>query len=233
MSQELVLDLRGVAVSGAHHLGRSTGPTLRMESRLTPGCHAVVVQSPLQADALILTCTGLQKARQGRPRLGGKNPYTSPRTRLCIASTLAEELPAEQWPEGISVADVVREVELSYSSFNPTDQPRRFSWEHVEDLKHRSYCTLENEQRRRISLELALSHPGPQLALLYEPWSIIHGGKYPEQRLLMEIRRLVRQGCIVVLLTVSEQQAERYSPRLIHPSLQYTRRSLVSLGARR
>ncbi len=233
MSQELNLDLRGVEMTGAPGFKRGTASRLRMESRLSPGCHAVVVQSPKQADSLILTCAGLQKALRGRPKIAGKNPYSSPRTRAQIVSLLAHELETDDFRDSESVAHVVEQLTEATGSTLGEKSGAKRALEHLTSLKNRSFSSLSNDERRTVMLELALSHPAPHLALLYEPWSVIADPDYPEQRLLSEVRRLVRQGCVVVLLTVSEQQGERYSPRLIHPSLEYSRGSFSSRGGQR
>jgi len=211
MMHSLYFDLRGVLLPAApKNTGQFEG-TLRLDARLTPGCYAVLVQTPAQGDAFILSCSGLLRARQGQLQLDGENPHRSPTTRSRIVSLLAQEMSLEEEPRAQTVEQFVRRLP-HLARGKASSLP-----EALHPLRLRPVAQLNHEERRRLMLELALGHAAPQLALLYEPWSTLEGEPTPEQRLLNEVQRLVHQGCVVVLVTVSRAQAERYSAQLLQP----------------
>ena len=199
-------------------------------NQLEPGCHAVVMPTAEQADAFILSCAGLKPTEQGQVRIGSQNPYTTPKLRAQIVSLLAQELEPELWSKRRPCSELFSYL-LSIQSTVWSDASRHSRlMDRLAQFKNRLTHTLSGDERRVIMLEFALAHPSPKLALLYEPWTAMQvlAGQVPERDLLNELSRLVQTGCIVVLLTVSEHQAERYSEHVIRPSTVKTTRSKFS-----
>lgn len=188
-------------------------------SQLGSGCHAVVMPSAEQADAFILGCAGLKPTHQGRVRIGSQDPYLTPKLRAQIVSLLAQELEPQLWSQRSKCSELFAYL-LNIQATTWRDAQRRSSLlTQLARFNDRPIQSLNNDERRIIMLEFALAHPSPQLALLYEPWSAIQAptAEAPERRMLSELSRLVQAGSIVVLVTVSEHQAKRYSEKLVHP----------------
>jgi ABC-type cobalamin/Fe3+-siderophores transport system ATPase subunit len=222
------LSLEGVEFPGALGKSAMSAPALRLASTLKPGCHCAVMQSNVQSDALIQSCSGLQLPLGGTVRLNGSAPYFSPRTRSQIVSLQAEEFVTEQVAGKLKVQQLAQQATAQWRSSTPLTILSLFERGPLAAFRDRSVASLDNHEKRIVMLELALQHQAPRLALLFEPWSVIQpiSEEPPERRLLLELNRLVELGCIVLLVTVSQHQAERYSSQIIHPVLTRSRSKL-------
>ena len=74
-----------------------------MEAQFKKGCHAIVVQDEAQADAFLLTCTGMKRPLWGRVRYNQVDVHSSPSARAQMASLYREELsePDDALHEGV------------------------------------------------------------------------------------------------------------------------------------
>lgn len=218
MNHKLHLELNGVQFADSLLHDRQTAPQ-SIGLGLDSGCHAVVMQTSEQADSFILSCSGLRPALRGRVKIGSEDPYTTPKLRAQIVSVLAQEIDLEYRFKHGKCSDLFADLlSVEPALWNQTQRARLL--ERLAPFRDRPSHSLTNDERRLIMLEYALAHPSPQLALLYEPWSVIltRNSEAPERRLLEELNRLVESGCIVVLLTLNEEHAVRYSGHVVRPT---------------
>lgn len=219
MKDELHLDLRGVECAARPPSARGKPQSLRLDVKLSGGCHVVVVENEQHADALIGTWSGLWRPVQGRVRLQGHDPFEEPPTRASVVSLFTNESPLLESLARLSVNQLWGWAERQWGSHGPKRTPLPAA---LLPLQHRLLGSLDLRESRSLMLELALSHPKPSLALFYEPWSALDATEQesPEKRCLTELARLVERGTVVVLLTISERQAEHYgTPPILHPSI--------------
>lgn len=217
MNHKLPLDLHGVQFADSLLHDRQTAP-LSIGLGLDSGCHAVVMQTSEQADSFILSCAGLKPALRGRVKMGSEDPYTTPKLRAQIVSVLAQEFDLEYRFKHGKCSDLFAYLlSIEPTLWNQTHRARLL--ERLAPFRDRPSHSLTNDERRLIMLEYALAHPSPKLALLYEPWTVILAlnNEAPERRLLDELNRLVQSGCVVILLTLDEDHAARYSGHVVRP----------------
>jgi len=213
---EFSLDVRGVGFAVQPLLGRGPRQAMHLETQFKKGCHAIVVQDEAQADAFLLTCTGMRRPLWGRVRANQHDVYNSPTARAQMVSLYREELSFDD--------DFMRQRVTGFFNWaiaqmhhgSSTGRPRLPVA--LVALAERRLCDLEPQERRLVMCEIAFCHPAPRVAVLYEPWSVLGSTATlsPERRWLEELRKLVDLGAIVLLVTKSEEQAARSTAHVLH-----------------
>lgn len=215
---ESTFDLRGVGFAVGPALGRGRQQAMHLEAQFKKGCHAVVVQDEAQADAFLLTCTGMKRPLWGRVRYNQLDVHSSPGARAQMASLYREELNAEDDLTQLRVEAFFNSAlaQLYQANSVRTDAARLPPT--LVALAERKLNDLAPLERRLLMCELAFCHPAPRVAVLYEPWSVLQGtaSLSPERRWLDELRRLTGLGAIVLVVTKSQEQAVRATAHVLH-----------------
>lgn len=215
---ETTLDLRGVGFAVKPGQGRGRQDVMHLEAQFKRGCHAVVVQDEAQADAFLLTCTGMTRPLWGRVRYNQKDVHSSPTARAKMASLYREEL---DWMGDLTQQRVDTFFSYALAQLHHTNSvqtaPPRLPATLVA-LANRKVSDLEPWERRLLMCEVAFCHPAPGVVFLYEPWSVLNGtaSASPERRWLDELRRLTGLGAIVLVVTKSQEQAVRATAHVLH-----------------
>ncbi|MGY3040421.1 ABC-2 type transport system ATP-binding protein [Rhodanobacter sp. TND4EL1] len=153
------------------------------------------------AIALLL---GLVRPDAGSAQLFGEDPQAiEPRRRIGVMLQNAE------LPPTLRVGELLRLT----ASYYPTPRPLQESAElaGVSDLLKRPYAKLSGGQQRRVQFALALCGR-PELLFLDEP--TVGMDIDARQHLWSTIRRLIAEGCAVLLTTHYLEEAEALADRV-------------------
>lgn len=187
-------------------------PALSLDFR--PGMHALVTSRQHFAQALLECMAGLRSTkgsffRGPRIRLGKESPENSPRLRARLGLLLADEPPL---PGGPSVRDSLARLLEMRSSEESEELLRPESLPLCSGLLDRSSSSLSAEERRRVSLALALSFRKPRALFLYHP--LRHLNAEDADTVLDRLRHHADAETIIVCVTPNRAEAERLSPRI-------------------
>jgi len=215
---ESTLDLRGVGFAVQPAPGRGRHQAMHLEAQFKKGCHAIVVQDEAQADALLLTCTGMKRPLWGRVRYNQQDVHNSPAARAQMTSLYREELTELEafTQQRVGAFFNWALTQLHQTNSVQADPPRLPVA--LASLADRKLSELEPFERRLLMCEIAFCHPAPRVAVLYEPWSVLGGtvSLSPERRWLDELRRLTGLGAIVLVVTMSQEHAVRTTAHVLH-----------------
>jgi ABC-2 type transport system ATP-binding protein len=154
------------------------------------------------AIALLL---GLIRADAGRVELFGEEPYS-----LRARRRIGVMLQSATLPQTLRVGELLRLTMSYYPSPRPFDESVELAG--VGDLLARPYGKLSGGQQRRVQFAMALCGR-PELLFLDEP--TVGLDIDARQKLWVAIRRLVAEGCAVVLTTHYLEEAEALAQRVV------------------
>jgi ABC-type cobalamin/Fe3+-siderophores transport system ATPase subunit len=174
------------------------------------------------AQALLMCASGLMTPLRGSVRLGGVNPFRSPKLRAHFPVLLADEpslprpTPTGEWlrlfdKKPKTVAETITAILKTRRNFTSEPEINLEKMPLISGLLKRPALSLDDNERRRVSLAISLSHPSPQALLLYEPLANLN----PSEALWATelLRRRALDGVIVVIATLRERTARRLSSR--------------------
>lgn len=148
---------------------------------------------------------GLVRADGGRVQLFGKDPQDIEARRRVGVMLQSAVLPAT-----LSVAELLRLTMSYYPAPRTLDESAELAG--VTDLLSRRYAGLSGGQQRRVQFAMALCGR-PELLFLDEP--TVGMDIEARQKLWAAIRRLVAEGCAVVLTTHYLEEAEALAQRVV------------------
>ncbi|WP_267222784.1 ABC transporter ATP-binding protein [Dyella silvae] len=148
---------------------------------------------------------GLVRADAGRVELFGKDPqHIDARRRIGVM------LQSAMLPGTLTVAELLRQTMSYYPA--PRRQEETVQLAGIADLLQRRYANLSGGQQRRVQFAIALCGR-PELLFLDEP--TVGMDIDARQKLWIAIRRLVNEGCAVVLTTHYLEEAEALAQRVV------------------
>ena len=147
---------------------------------------------------------GLQRPDSGRAELFGRDPQD-----IVARRNIGVMLQDAELPPTLRVGELLRQGASYYPA--PRDVAECAGIAGVEDLLQRRYGRLSGGQKRRVQFALALVGR-PRLLFLDEP--TVGLDLQARQRLWAAIRRLIADGCGVVLTTHYLEEAEALADRV-------------------
>lgn len=148
---------------------------------------------------------GLARADAGQVELFGKDPQDiDARRRIGVM------LQSAALPPTLRVSELLRLTMSYYPSPRPLEESAQLAG--ITDLLSRRYAALSGGQQRRVQFALALCGR-PELLFLDEP--TVGMDIDARQKLWLAIRRLVTEGCAVVLTTHYLEEAEALAQRVV------------------
>lgn len=148
---------------------------------------------------------GLTRADAGKVELFGKDPQDiDARRRIGVM------LQSAFLPSTLTVSELLR-LTMSYYPA-PRSMEESAEMAGIADLLSRRYAALSGGQQRRVQFALALCGR-PELLFLDEP--TVGMDIDARQKLWVAIRRLVAEGCAVVLTTHYLEEAEALAQRVV------------------
>ncbi|HEU4670892.1 MAG TPA: ABC transporter ATP-binding protein [Dyella sp.] len=148
---------------------------------------------------------GLVRPHSGRARLFGADPQdVAARRRIGVM------LQSAALPPTLRVGELLRLTASYYPAPRPLAESAELAG--IDDLLTRPYGKLSGGQQRRVQFALALCGR-PDLLFLDEP--TVGMDIEARQKLWAAIRRLVREGCAVVLTTHYLEEAEALAQRVV------------------
>ena len=148
---------------------------------------------------------GLARADAGRVELFGRHPQEiDARRRIGVM------LQSASLPPTLRVSELLRLTMSYYPSPRPLEETAQLAG--IADLLSRRYGALSGGQQRRVQFALALCGR-PELLFLDEP--TVGMDIDARQKLWVAIRRLVTDGCAVVLTTHYLEEAEALAQRVV------------------
>lgn len=191
-----VLELSAVAVDGLR------GADLTLDA----GVHAVLGAPADGTSELVAVATGIIRARRGRVRVQGQDPFSSPEARRSTAALLPEErlIPAR------SVAASVARA-LALAGEKPGTQDDALAALGLGSWANRRPASLGAGELRAVALSLALARPKPSVVALYEPLGV---PGVTRQVVLDAMARLAAAGACVLCVTASARDAGEASSTL-------------------
>jgi ABC-2 type transport system ATP-binding protein len=148
---------------------------------------------------------GLVQADAGQVELFGRHPHEiDARRRIGVM------LQSAALPSTLRVSELLRLTMSYYPSPRPLNETVQFAG--IVDLLPRRYAALSGGQQRRVQFALALCGR-PELLFLDEP--TVGMDIDARQKLWVAIRRLVAEGCAVVLTTHYLEEAEALAQRVV------------------
>jgi ABC-2 type transport system ATP-binding protein len=148
---------------------------------------------------------GLVRADAGRVELFGKDPQDIDARRRIGVMLQSAMLPAT-----LTVAELLRLTMSYYPTPRALDDTAQLAG--IADLLQRRYAKLSGGQQRRVQFAIALCGR-PELLFLDEP--TVGMDIEARQTLWTAIRRLVNEGCAVVLTTHYLEEAEALAQRVV------------------
>jgi ABC-type sugar transport system ATPase subunit len=195
--------------SGAEALilhGVRVGRGVVLGMRFDPGVH-VLWGEPAEGGAeLAQVLSGTLMPRRGQVRLHGQDPFADPKTRLQIASVLAEEPPLV----GRTVREHVARVHELRGTPVFDDLADKAPW--LSAFGERTADSLDARERRLIGTALALESPAPRLVVLHEPTLL--APELERGRLLERVSAFEDAGAIVVCITSDQRAARQIGGRI-------------------
>lgn len=148
---------------------------------------------------------GLARADAGQVELFGKDPQDiDARRRIGVM------LQSASLPPTLRVSELLRLTMSYYPAPRPLEESAQLAG--IADLLPRRYAALSGGQQRRVQFALALCGR-PELLFLDEP--TVGMDIDARQKLWVAIRRLVAEGCAVVLTTHYLEEAEALAQRVV------------------
>ncbi|AIF47343.1 ABC transporter ATP-binding protein [Dyella japonica] len=148
---------------------------------------------------------GLVRADAGRVELFGRNPQEiDARRRIGVM------LQSASLPPTLRVSELLRLTMSYYPAPRALEETAQLAG--ITDLLSRRYAALSGGQQRRVQFALALCGR-PELLFLDEP--TVGMDIDARQKLWVAIRRLVAEGCAVVLTTHYLEEAEALAQRVV------------------
>ncbi|WP_114239081.1 ABC transporter ATP-binding protein [Dyella sp. C9] len=148
---------------------------------------------------------GLIRADAGRVELFGQEPQ-----RIDARRRVGVMLQSAMLPATLSVGELLRQAMSYYPSPRPLQESAELAG--ITDLLQRRYAQLSGGQQRRVQFAVALCGR-PELLFLDEP--TVGMDIDARQKLWAAIRRLVAEGCAVVLTTHYLEEAEALAQRVV------------------
>ena len=148
---------------------------------------------------------GLIRADAGRVELFGEAPQN-----LRARRRVGVMLQSATLPPTLRVGELLRLTMSYYPSPRPLDECAELAG--IGDLLRRTYAKLSGGQQRRVQFAMALCGK-PELLFLDEP--TVGMDIEARQKLWTAIRRLVAEGCAVVLTTHYLEEAEALAQRVV------------------
>ena len=193
-----VLELRAVhARDGAGPHGGPRGRLMGMDLSLGAGVHAVLGTPEDGTLALLDVVTGRRKPRSGTVRIGGADPWRSPRLRARIGSLGV----APVLPEAATVATAM--AWAAAAARHPAGEVLGLLG--IEQLGPRAVRSLSLGEARALELGLALAIPEPCTLVLYEPLCDVAVARGP--KLGETLRARAGKGACVLIITSAVSDA--------------------------
>jgi ABC-2 type transport system ATP-binding protein len=148
---------------------------------------------------------GLIRADAGRVELFGKDPQD-----LDARRRIGVMLQSAALPMTLRVSELIQLAMSYYPAPRPLAETAELAG--IADLLSRRYAALSGGQQRRVQFALALCGR-PELLFLDEP--TVGMDIEARQKLWVAIRRLVAEGCAVVLTTHYLEEAEALAQRVV------------------
>ncbi len=148
---------------------------------------------------------GLIRADSGRAELFGEDPQ-----EIAARRRIGVMLQAEELPPTLRVGELLRLTRSYYP--NPRGMDESAQMAGVTDLLLRPYGKLSGGQQRRVQFAIALCGR-PELLFLDEP--TVGMDIDAREKLWTAMRKLVAEGCAVVLTTHYLEEAEALAQRVV------------------
>jgi ABC-2 type transport system ATP-binding protein len=148
---------------------------------------------------------GLIRADAGKVELFGKDPQD-----IAARRRIGVMLQSAYLPSTLTVSELLRLTISYYPAPRSLDESAELAG--VTDLLSRRYAALSGGQQRRVQFALALCGR-PELLFLDEP--TVGMDIDARQKLWTAIRRLIAEGCAVVLTTHYLEEAEALAQRVV------------------
>jgi ABC-type hemin transport system ATPase subunit len=183
--------------------------SLPLSLELRPGSEGIVVENAEQAQLFIECAIGLSRPRRGQVLFGSVEPSASPKLRAEVESVLPVE---PEYPLGLNVEEIIKTVVALRKKNGAVYEEEPSESRLLTGLLSKDGASLTGQERRRLTLAIALCRKEPVALFLFEP--LQHLSSDHADFVLERLKTFATTGSILVSLTFSRRAAARLSERV-------------------